>query len=131
MSGIMGFLLFPRFQIFTILVQEDRYGSPLTIDTTKVPVALRFTSKCRFSDFRVTKKNRILQIFADLLICKFPPKILQYAILSFCLFVCLFCFVCFVLFCFVFLFIGFVLFCFVFCFVFLFFVFFVFCFCLL
>ena len=36
-----------------ILVLEDRYESPLSIDTKKVPVALHLTS--RFNDVRVTE----------------------------------------------------------------------------
>ena len=40
-----------------ILVLEDRYESPLSIDTKKVPVALRLTSQWRFNDVIVTKKK--------------------------------------------------------------------------
>ena len=38
-----------------ILVQEDRYGFLLSIDTKKVPVAFRLTSWWRFNDVIVTK----------------------------------------------------------------------------
>ena len=56
-----------------IWVLEDRYESLVSIDTEKVPVALRSTSKLRFNDVRVTKK--ILQIFAEnMLIFKLSKK---------------------------------------------------------
>ena len=59
-----------------IWVLEDRYESPLSIDTKKVPVALCLTLQCRFNDTIVTKKQ-ILQIFAEnMLVFKFLPKIL-------------------------------------------------------
>ena len=38
-----------------ILVLKDRYESPLSIDTKKVPVALHLTSQWRFNDVRVMK----------------------------------------------------------------------------
>ena len=49
-----------------ILVQEDRYESPLSIDTKTVPVtvALHVTSQRRFNDVR-DKKNWILRIFGE------------------------------------------------------------------
>ena len=47
-----------------ILVLEDRYESPLSIDTKKVPVALHLTSQWRFNDVRVTK-NWILRILDE------------------------------------------------------------------
>ena len=47
-----------------ILVLEDRYESPLSIDTKKVPVALPLTSQLRFHDVRVTK-NWILPILDE------------------------------------------------------------------
>ena len=57
-----------------IWVLEDRYESPLSIDTKEVPVTLRLTSQWRFDDVIVTK-HRILQIFAEnMLIFKFSPK---------------------------------------------------------
>ena len=63
--------------ILMILVLEDRYESPVSIDTKKVPVVFRLTSQWRFNDALVRKK-RILQIFAEnMLIFKFSPKILK------------------------------------------------------
>ena len=60
-----------------IWVIEDRYESPLSIDTKKVTVALRLTSQWRFNDVIVTK-NWILQIFAvNMLIFTFSPTILR------------------------------------------------------
>ena len=114
------------YQVHSFVCQLDYMGLLLQL----IPQKYQWLFALRQNVVLVTsesQKNWILQIFADLLICKFPPKILQYAILSFCLFVCLFvCFVLFVLFSFVlfcfvlFLFICFVLFCFfVFCFLFL------------
>ena len=50
--------------ILIIVVLEDRYESPLSIDTKKVPVALHMTSQCRFHDVRVTK-NWILRILDE------------------------------------------------------------------
>ena len=47
-----------------ILVLEERYESPLSIDTKKVPLALRLTSQWRFNDVRVTK-NWILRILDE------------------------------------------------------------------
>ena len=47
-----------------ILVLEDRYESPLSINTTKVPVAVHLTSQWRFNDFRVTN-NWILRILDE------------------------------------------------------------------
>ena len=41
---------------------QNSYESPLSIDTKKVPVALRFTSQWRFNNVIVTKNN----IFTDL-----------------------------------------------------------------
>ena len=41
-----------------IWVLEDRYESALSIDTKKVPVALRLTSQWRFNDVTVTKKKK-------------------------------------------------------------------------
>ena len=59
-----------------ILVLEDRYESPLSIDTKKVPVALHLTSQWRFNDVRVTK-NWILRILDENRPnFKFLPKIL-------------------------------------------------------
>ena len=60
-----------------IWVLEDRYESPLSIDTKKVPVALRLTSQWRFSDV-IVKKKWILQIYTEnMLIFKFLPKNLE------------------------------------------------------
>ena len=50
--------------ILMILVLEDRYESPLSIDTKKVPVALHLTSQWRFNDVRVAK-NSILRILNE------------------------------------------------------------------
>ena len=59
-----------------ILVLEDRYESPLSIDTNKVPVALHLTSQWRYNDVRVTK-NWILRILDENRPnFKFSPKIL-------------------------------------------------------
>ena len=59
-----------------ILVLEDRYESPLSIDTKKVLVALHLTSQWRFNDVRVTK-NWILRILDENMPnFKFSPKIL-------------------------------------------------------
>ena len=64
-----------------ILVLEDRYESPLSIDTKKVPVALHLTSQWRFNDVRVTK-NWILRILDENRPnFKFSPKSYEYAIL--------------------------------------------------
>ena len=58
-----------------ILVLEDRYESPISIDK-KVPVALHLTSQWRFNDARVTK-NWILRILDENRPnFKFLPKIL-------------------------------------------------------
>ena len=48
-----------------ILVLEDRYESPLSIDTKKVPVVFHLTSQWWFNDVIVTKKKQILQSFAE------------------------------------------------------------------
>ena len=48
-----------------ILVLEDRYESPLSIETKKVPVALHLTSQWRFNDVSVTK-NCILRILDEI-----------------------------------------------------------------
>ena len=48
-----------------ILLLEDRYESPLSIDTKKVPVALHLTSQRRFNGVRVTK-NWILRILVKI-----------------------------------------------------------------
>ena len=59
-----------------ILVLEDRYESPLSIDTKKVPIALYMTSQLRFIDVRVMK-NWILRILDEnRQNFKFSPKIL-------------------------------------------------------
>ena len=59
-----------------ILVLDDRYESPLYIDTKKIPVALQLTSQWRFNDVRVTK-NWILRILDENRPnFKFSPKIL-------------------------------------------------------
>ena len=74
--------------ILTILVLEDRYESPLSIDTKNVPVALHLTSQWRSNDVRVTKKKKKkgkgkekkkeLQIFSkNMLIFTFLPNILR------------------------------------------------------
>ena len=47
-----------------IWVLEDRYESPLSIDTKNVPVALRLTSQWWFNDVIVTKN--IAPVFLDL-----------------------------------------------------------------
>ena len=55
----------------------DRYESPHSIDTKKVPVALHLTSEWRFNDVRVTK-NWILRILDENRPnFKFSPKILR------------------------------------------------------
>ena len=46
-------------------VLEDRYESPLSIDTNKVPVVLRLTSQLAFW-WRQSHKNRIFQILAEI-----------------------------------------------------------------
>ena len=59
-----------------ILVLEDKYESPLSIDTKKLQVALHLTSQWRFNDVRVMK-NWILRILDENRpIFKFLPKIL-------------------------------------------------------
>ena len=59
-----------------ILVLEDRYESPLSIDTKKVPVALHLTSQWCFNDVRVME-NWILRILDENRPnYKFSPKIL-------------------------------------------------------
>ena len=39
-----------------ILVLEDKYESPLSIDTKTIPVALHLTSQWRYNDVRVHEK---------------------------------------------------------------------------
>ena len=59
-----------------ILVLEDRYESPFSIGTKKVPVALHLMSQWRFNDVRITK-NWILWILDENRPnFKFSPKIL-------------------------------------------------------
>ena len=59
-----------------IWVLEDRYESPHSPDTKKVPLVFRLTSQWRFNDVMVTK-NLILQIFNEnMLVFRFLPKIL-------------------------------------------------------
>ena len=59
-----------------ILVLEDRYESPLSIDTKKVLVAFHLTSQWRFNDVRVTQ-NWILRILDENKSnFKFSPNIL-------------------------------------------------------
>ena len=59
-----------------ILVLEDRYESPLSIDTKKVPVAFHLTSQRRFNDVRVTKKWILRLLDENRPNFKFSPKIL-------------------------------------------------------
>ena len=60
-----------------IWVLEDRFESPLSIDTQKVPVALCLTSQWQFNVVILTKKW-ILQIFSEnMLIFTFSPEILR------------------------------------------------------
>ena len=47
-----------------ILVLKDRYESPLSIDSKKLPIALHLTSQWRVDDVRVTK-NWILRILDE------------------------------------------------------------------
>ena len=66
-----------------IWVLKDRYESPLSIDTKKVPVALHLTSQWRYNEV-IDTKHQLLQIFAEnMLIFKFSPKILGIVILMF------------------------------------------------
>ena len=59
-----------------ILALKDRYESPLSIDTKKIPVAFHLTSQWRFNDVSVTR-NWILQILDENRPnFKFSPKIL-------------------------------------------------------
>ena len=58
-----------------ILVLEDRYEAPLSIDTKNIPVALHLMSQWYFNDVRVTK-TRFLQFFTkNRLIFQILPKI--------------------------------------------------------
>ena len=59
-----------------ILVLEDRYETPLSITTKKVPVALHLTSQLRFNDVRVTKNWILRSLDENRPNFKFSQKIL-------------------------------------------------------
>ena len=60
--------------ILMILVLQDRYESPGSIDTKRVPVAFRLTSQWWFNDVIVTKTGFLQIFFENTLIFKFSPK---------------------------------------------------------
>ena len=61
-----------------LILDDDRYGSPLSIDIKKVSEILHLTSRWRFNDMKVTKN----WIFAKIIDCfsSFRQKSLEYAV---------------------------------------------------